>query len=230
MQDDKITPNYWGALPAEVRYSKKLIPAAKVLYAEIMSLCLSQGFCWATNQYFADLYKVDGKTISKWASQLVKAGFIRVEIMNMFQRKIFPLVGVGIVPPHRQKAVPPPRNSSTPTAKKEPKEENKEEKRKDIAPTSSDAFSLKEEIKKMEDNPRREMNLIGFYAEERKGTLKSKITSKSQLSAFIKRHLQAAGRLKVFTDDQIVKATDAVKVKFREIDWTLDTVLKELTK
>lgn len=94
----------------------------------------------------------------------------------------------------------------------------------------AEPFSLKKEISKMEENKRRDVNIIAFYATERFKSLSSKVTNKKQLNLFIKRHLIAAGKLKEYTDDQIVAATEQVKVKYRDVDWTLDTVFKELTK
>ena len=73
-------PGYYAILPANVRYSKVLPPAARLLYAEITSLTHKEGYCWATNDYFAKLYEVSISTVSRWISKLVQAGFISEEL------------------------------------------------------------------------------------------------------------------------------------------------------
>lgn len=72
-------PNYYAIIPAEVRYAD--IPAnAKLLYAEITALCNKEGYCWASNQYFANLYKVHKVSISRLISILEKNNFIKIHI------------------------------------------------------------------------------------------------------------------------------------------------------
>lgn len=69
-------PNYYAIIPAKVRYSKKLTPNAKLLYAEITALSNKDNVCWASNKYFSNLYNVSTVTISRWISSLVKNNFI----------------------------------------------------------------------------------------------------------------------------------------------------------
>ena len=74
-------PNYYAIIPAEVRYSKKLTPNAKLLYAEITALSNKDNVCWASNKYFSKLYNVSTVTISRWISSLVENGFINREMI-----------------------------------------------------------------------------------------------------------------------------------------------------
>ncbi len=82
-------PNYYGILPANVRYDKRICPNAKILYAEITALTQKEGHCWATNGYFAKLYDVAPSTVSSWIGELRDAGYITVEIDFNYQRRIF---------------------------------------------------------------------------------------------------------------------------------------------
>lgn len=69
--------SYYAIIPANVRYDKDLAPNAKLLYGEITALCNEKGYCWASNQYFAELYNVSDRTIKNWISQLVDKGYIQ---------------------------------------------------------------------------------------------------------------------------------------------------------
>jgi len=73
-------PSYFAILTADVRYDKTLKPLARLLYAEITALCNQEGYCWAGNQYFADLYEVDKNTVSGWIGQLKTRGYITVQL------------------------------------------------------------------------------------------------------------------------------------------------------
>lgn len=68
--------SYYAVIPSSVRYDDKIIPNAKLLYGEITALCNEKGYCWATNEYFSNLYKVSKRTISSWIKSLCDAGYI----------------------------------------------------------------------------------------------------------------------------------------------------------
>lgn len=73
--------SYYAIIPANVRYDQRLKPNTKLLYGEITALCNERGFCWAGNEYFADLYGVNKETISRWVSDLIKFGYLNREII-----------------------------------------------------------------------------------------------------------------------------------------------------
>lgn len=85
--------NYFAVIPASVRYDKNLKPLAKLLYGEITALCNEKGYCWASNGYFAELYGVDNKTISRAIQQLEECGHIKCVYdktqQNNDKRRIF---------------------------------------------------------------------------------------------------------------------------------------------
>ncbi|MGV8131543.1 MAG: replication protein [Candidatus Pacearchaeota archaeon] len=86
-------------------------------------------------------------------------------------------------------------------------------------------FSLKEEIGKLEDSARRDLNIIALYLDHRKPDLQTR----EQYEETLKRHLKPAGKLKSFTNDQILKALSYAKKEYNEI-YTIETLLKILTK
>lgn len=79
MPDNK--KSYYAIIPASVRYDEGLPPNAKLLYGEITALCNAEGYCWASNKYFADLYGVSVISISKWINALAKRGYLKSEIV-----------------------------------------------------------------------------------------------------------------------------------------------------
>ena len=72
-------PNYYAIIPANVRYDKNLKLLSRLLYAEITALSNKNGYCTATNKYFAELYEVTTTTISTCLSQLKDFGYIDIE-------------------------------------------------------------------------------------------------------------------------------------------------------
>ena len=89
-------PTYYGVLPAEVRYHPDLNSSQKVLYTEIDALSRKEGYCFASNAYFADLYGVQKSTISAWIKALKDAKVIKVHYDisngNVEVRRITPLL------------------------------------------------------------------------------------------------------------------------------------------
>lgn len=79
MKKSKL-PNYYSVIPASVRYCSDLSFFEIVLYSEISALSNAFGFCFASNNYFAKLYKKSVVTVSRAINNLEKLGFVRLEI------------------------------------------------------------------------------------------------------------------------------------------------------
>ena len=80
--------NYYSIIPATVRYDCRLKPAEKILYGELTALSNKEGYCFAQNKYFAELYNVTVGTVSKWLSHLQKLGYIFIEIIRNNKNEI----------------------------------------------------------------------------------------------------------------------------------------------
>lgn len=72
--------SYYAIINARVRYDDRLTANAKLLYGEITALANKNGFCYATNSYFAELYKVTERTIIRLIKQLDDLGYISVRL------------------------------------------------------------------------------------------------------------------------------------------------------
>jgi hypothetical protein len=77
----KEDPAFIAIIPANVRYDKNLNPNAKLLYGELTALSRKEGYAWASNNYFANLYQVDRSSISRWIKSLHDAGYIKIEFI-----------------------------------------------------------------------------------------------------------------------------------------------------
>lgn len=79
---------YYAIIPATIRYDPRLKYAERLLYGEITALIGKEGYCFASNSYFANLYNVIPGTISRWISHLSKLGYIRVELIKNDKKEI----------------------------------------------------------------------------------------------------------------------------------------------
>lgn len=72
MEEQKTQPSYYTNIPASVRYDKDIPANAKLLYGEIGCLSNKFGYCFATNNYFANLYDLSEDRISRLIHLLEK--------------------------------------------------------------------------------------------------------------------------------------------------------------
>lgn len=92
----KEQPSYFAIIPANVRYSD-ISDRAKLLFGEITALAQKEGYCFASNSYFASAYNCTPQAISQHIATLEQAGFLRIEhnksVGNL--RKIWPIMDAG---------------------------------------------------------------------------------------------------------------------------------------
>lgn len=93
-----------------------------------------------------------------------------------------------------------------------------------IVAEATEEFTFKRGIQKLEESPRRDLNIIALYFERRKPDLQNR----EQFNAAIRRHLRPAKELSAFSDEQIIKGCE--KAEKQTPEWVLETVLKMLTK
>lgn len=90
-------PNYYSILPAPVRYDKNLQDKAKLLYSEITALSNKSGYCYANNKYFAELYGISTRQVTRLIGALTQKGYIKVEnkyypkTKRIKERKLYPM-------------------------------------------------------------------------------------------------------------------------------------------
>lgn len=92
-EENKVS--YYAIIPANVRYDSELTEKAKLLYGEITCLSNKEGYCFATNNYFAKLYNCTTRAIQNAISKLQERGYIKVVIEDSYQRKIFIASSIG---------------------------------------------------------------------------------------------------------------------------------------
>jgi len=66
-------------IPDVVIMSENISWGEKVIFGDIAGLSLKIGYCYASNKYFTERYKIS--TVSRWISNLEKQGFIKKKLI-----------------------------------------------------------------------------------------------------------------------------------------------------
>ena len=104
---EKEQPNYYAIITATVRYDNNLKSAEKLLYGEITALANKNGYCYAKNKYFADLYNVTAVSVSRWISHLQELGYIETEIIRNKNKEIVSRnIYIVDIPYYQKKSIP----------------------------------------------------------------------------------------------------------------------------
>ena len=242
----EIHPSYFSIIPAEIKYNREITDFAKILYGEIMSLSNDKGYCYATNQYFADLYGKDKDTISKTVASLKAIGVVSVEIIDSFQRKIYPLIAVGVRQNNLGGSVKIPKgidenvdnnnkynnkdnNNITSTSKKILVKRSSRTKKtfiESIIPEDKQKnFNFDELIKFMGNHDNYVLNILAYFV-----YLKDiKADTWGEAKHIFSRHTIAAQQLKDFPVQKIKKEMGRLNRDMPR-EFTLETVYKYLTK
>lgn len=91
---ETVLPSYYAIIPAAVRYDRRIPANGKLLFGEVSALIGEEGFCFATNQYFARVYGLSPDSVSRLLGKLEKTGYIRRQLEKgptgqVLRRKIF---------------------------------------------------------------------------------------------------------------------------------------------
>lgn len=118
--------SYYAIIPANVRYDDGLPPNAKLLYGEITALCNEKGYCWASNTYFAELYKVTNRTVTSWITDLEEKGYIKREVIYNVKTKVVEERRIYIAETNFNRPAAPKEKTEKETPVKKPKENLKQ--------------------------------------------------------------------------------------------------------
>ena len=89
---------YYAVIPATVLYDDELSSSEKLFYAIISQLANKEGYCWASNQYLAEICKVKNDSIQRWLRRLTDKEYIYIDYIYTENKKeitgkrIFPMV------------------------------------------------------------------------------------------------------------------------------------------
>jgi len=75
-------------IPENILTNHELSAEAKLLYGDIAGLCQKEGYCWASNRYFATRHGANERSIKRWFSDLTKNGIITCDVSKGNQREI----------------------------------------------------------------------------------------------------------------------------------------------
>lgn len=92
-----------------VRYNNKLSSGARLLFTEIVKLSSQQGYCWASNKRFSEIFDISKATVQRYITELKKQNLIVIDFEYQGNCK-----AVG-----KRKIVvklPMPKNGDTPTS------------------------------------------------------------------------------------------------------------------
>ena len=69
-------------LPTSILGDNNITPLERLLLISILFLCKQKGYCWATNDYFVELFNVRKQTIPKSISSLSKNNYVELKFDN----------------------------------------------------------------------------------------------------------------------------------------------------
>lgn len=68
----------YSKIPLSIKNNENICSNAKILYGDILLLCHSKGYCYATNKFLADSLSVTDRTITRLLCELEKNELIKI--------------------------------------------------------------------------------------------------------------------------------------------------------
>ena len=81
-------PENYILIPAEVKNCMELKPIEKLIFGDITCLCNQKGYCWAGNRYFAELYQISKRSVSRYINHLKELNFITAVVERDANKKV----------------------------------------------------------------------------------------------------------------------------------------------
>jgi hypothetical protein len=72
----------FGKVPKSIYPDHRIDGNAKILFAEILGLAKTEGYCYATNGYFAEMFDVHESTVVRWVRQLEEANYVMSQFLK----------------------------------------------------------------------------------------------------------------------------------------------------
>lgn len=66
-------------IPDAIKKSKEISSTSKLIYGDILSLSAKHGYCYANNEYFAKIYNISTRAVSKIIGQLLEFSIIDIK-------------------------------------------------------------------------------------------------------------------------------------------------------
>lgn len=82
MNNETNKPTYYSVIPARVKYDEHLSMFSRILYGELGSLSSKHGYCFSTNGYFAKIFGISERTVTRALTELEKHGHITFKNRN----------------------------------------------------------------------------------------------------------------------------------------------------
>ena len=74
-------------VPMFIMEDSELQNGEKLLFGEIASNTLKKGYCWMSNQYIANLFRVTTRTATRWLCHLKDKSYITIEVLYLADSK-----------------------------------------------------------------------------------------------------------------------------------------------